>query len=249
MSVADMSSLYTSGEYANKNPSWHVEDSPWKAQQIVRAINMLPRLPQTVCDIGCGAGEILRQLELQLPSETGIQFVGYDISPQALALARARQSLRTEFVLGDARADDRHFDLCLCIDVFEHVEDCFGFLRDIRRKADYFIFHIPIDLNCESLLRNFVMQNRQLWGHVHYFTRDTALALLRECGYTTLGQFYVPMPAGLRTAITTRIRGMIFRVLPNLSPILLNGFHVMAIASTGSDAVDLRPASDAPGVS
>ena len=192
MSSVDAPSLYTDGEYAQRNPSWHVEDSAWKARQIVRAIQMLPTMPRSVCDVGCGAGEILRQLELQLAPESQIEFVGYDISPQAIALARSRESPGTKFLLGDARLDPRHFDLCLCIDVFEHVEDCFGFLRDIRHKADYFIFHIPLDLNCESLLRNFVMETRRLYGHVHYFTRDTSLAMLQECGYTLLREFYTP---------------------------------------------------------
>ena len=237
MALVDASSRYTDGEYEQKNPSWHVEDSPWKARQILRAIAMLPRPPLTVCDVGCGAGEILRQLELQLPPDSSVEFVGYDVSPQAIALAQSRQSLRTRFVLGDARNDDLHFDLCIGADVFEHVEDCFGFLRSIRQKADYFIFHIPLDLNCESLLRDFLMEYRDLYGHVHYFTRNTALAMLRECGYTLLGEFYTHgyecMPDTLKTSVTKRLRRMIFTVLPRLSPRLINGLHVMAVASGG----------------
>src|ERR1017187_7111726 len=151
------SPLYVNGEYLQKNPSWHVEDSPWKATQILRAFALLPQPPQTICEIGCGAGEILRQLELQMPSTSNAEFVGYDISPQAIALTRSRESLRTKFVLGDEKSDDRHFDALLCIDVFEHIEDYFSFLRTIRQKADYFVFHIPLELNCEGLLRNFLM--------------------------------------------------------------------------------------------
>lgn len=31
--------LYTSGEYLEKNPTWHVEESPWKAKQVIRMLN------------------------------------------------------------------------------------------------------------------------------------------------------------------------------------------------------------------
>ena len=228
------STLYVDGEYLQKNPSWHVEDSPWKATQVLRALTLLPQSPRTICDIGCGAGEILRQLELQMSSENTAEFVGYDISPQAIALARSRESMRTKFVLGDAQSDKRHFDVLLCIDVFEHLEDYFQFLRSIRQKADYFVFHIPIELNCEALLRNFPMETRGLYGHRHWFTRDTAVAALQECGYSVIGEFYTPsydcMPDNFHTRITKRIRRMIFAVLPELSIKLINGLHVMVVA-------------------
>ncbi len=228
------SPLYVDGEYLQKNPTWHVEDSPWKAAQILRALSLLPRPPRTICDIGCGAGEILRQLELQMPPESTTEFVGYDISPQAIALARSRESLRTRFVQGDAKSDEQHFDVLLCIDVFEHIEDYFQFLRSIRSKADYFVFHIPLELNCESLLRNFLIENRALYGHLHQFTRDTALAVIQECGYGVMGKFYTHsyecMPDNFHSRITKGIRRTIFATLPKASPRLINGLHVMILA-------------------
>lgn len=36
--------------------------------------------PSRICEIGCGAGEILNQLAIQYP---GKEFYGYKISPQA----------------------------------------------------------------------------------------------------------------------------------------------------------------------
>ena len=239
MPRADISSRYVDGEYAARNPSWHIEDSPFKARHILRALAMLPRPPLTICEIGCGAGEVLRQLDLQLPTEPRLELVGYDVSPQAIELARPRQSARTSFVCGDALDDERHFDVGLCIDVFEHIEDCFGFLKNIRRKADYFDFHIPLDLTCEALLRNFLMEYRRQYGHLHYFTRDTALAMLRECGYTLMGDFYTPdyecMPDNAKTRITKRLRRLIFAAMPRLSPKLIKGLHVMAVARASSD--------------
>lgn len=30
--------IYTDGSYLANNPSWHEEDSPWKARQIIRLL-------------------------------------------------------------------------------------------------------------------------------------------------------------------------------------------------------------------
>lgn len=58
--------LYISGEYLNKNPTWHVEESPWKAQQILRMLTLHHLTPRSICEVGCGAGEVLKQLQEQM---------------------------------------------------------------------------------------------------------------------------------------------------------------------------------------
>ena len=39
-----------------------------------------------------------------------------------------------------------YYDLILCIDVFEHVEDYIGFLKTLKNKSKYHIFNIPLDM-------------------------------------------------------------------------------------------------------
>jgi len=56
--------MYRSNEYLKNNPTWHVEDSPWKAKQILKIIGNNNLQPNSICEIGCGAGEILHQLFL-----------------------------------------------------------------------------------------------------------------------------------------------------------------------------------------
>ena len=65
-----MSDLYLSGKYSEKNPTYHIEHSPFKAQQILKMVNKHGLHPGSVCDVGCGAGEVLRQL-LELPRGDG----------------------------------------------------------------------------------------------------------------------------------------------------------------------------------
>ena len=50
--------LYLDGEYLSKNPGWHVEESPWKASQVLRMLRQNHLAPQTICDVGCGSGEV-----------------------------------------------------------------------------------------------------------------------------------------------------------------------------------------------
>ena len=76
--------MYTDGVYLEKNPGWHVEESAWKAQQIDRMLKLHQLEPQTICEVGCGAGEILRQLQNKM--NDSCELWGYDISPQALEL-------------------------------------------------------------------------------------------------------------------------------------------------------------------
>lgn len=187
--------IYRDGEYIKNNPLYHVEDSCWKAQQILKIISRHPLEFQTVCEIGCGAGEILHQLQLQMSKD--IRFFGYDISPQAYELCQPRSNEKLTYYCEDLLTKDVDpFDLILCIDVFEHIEDYMGFLRKLRNKGKYKIFHIPLELSVIKLIRHTrLLENRALVGHLHYFIKDTALLTLQDTGYEIIDYFYTP--AGL----------------------------------------------------
>src|SRR2546427_10552225 len=109
-------SIYQTGEYVARNPTYHVEDSAFKAAQILRMIEKHELRPRSVCEVGCGAGEILKQLQSSLPADT--RFLGYEISPQAFALCEERANDRLSFVCQDLlTAETVPFDLLLCLDV------------------------------------------------------------------------------------------------------------------------------------
>ena len=77
--------LYTNDTYLNKNPSWGVEDSAWKAKQIDKILRRHEIMPKSVGEVGCGAGEILRQLALLYPEA---DYSGYEVSPHAFKLCK-----------------------------------------------------------------------------------------------------------------------------------------------------------------
>ncbi len=47
--------MYTDMKYRENNPSWHIEDSPWKANHIHRIIQKHRLEPRTICEVGCGS--------------------------------------------------------------------------------------------------------------------------------------------------------------------------------------------------
>ncbi len=179
--------IYTNGVYLSNNITWHAEDSPWKARQISRLLIKNNIFPNNVTEIGCGAGAILTELSTMMPVTN---FVGYELSPQAFELCKARVSEQIQYYCSDLVLQDVFYDCLLCIDVFEHVEDYMGFIKSLKAKATYKIFHIPLDISVRSILRGTMMQERQSVGHLHYFSKDTAIATLKDCGYEIVDGFY-----------------------------------------------------------
>lgn len=182
--------IYTGGKYLKNNPTWHEEDSSWKAKHILKIFLQNNIQPASICEVGCGAGEILNQLYLTLPNN--VSFAGFEISPQAYEISKQKTKKRLSFYLRDfLKESDCYFDLLLAIDVFEHIEDYFGFLQDIRVKAKYKIFHIPLDISVQRvLLCKPILRRRKEVGHIHYFTKETALATLEDTGYEIVDHFY-----------------------------------------------------------
>jgi hypothetical protein len=184
-----MSNIYLDGTYLDNNPDWHEQDSLWKAENIIRILRGNSVLPNTIAEVGCGAGGIIYTLANKYP---GIQFKGYELSPQAYQLCCSKPELdNLEFYNTDIIGQDEDFDLILCVDVFEHVEDCFEFIRSLKKISQNIIFHIPLDLSVQKLLRGYpLIRARRQLGHIHYFTKDLAVDLLEDCGCKVMDHFY-----------------------------------------------------------
>ncbi len=227
--------MYTSGEYLEKNPAWHVEESPWKAKQVLRMLGQSHLHPQSVCEVGCGVGEILHQLQATM--DDNCMFWGYDISPQALELARKRENERLHFKLADITQEkEAAFDILLIIDVLEHLENYFSFLRDLKSKGEYKILHIPLDLSVQMVLRrNGLLEVRQAYGHIHYFTKELALQMLKELDYEVLDYFYtsssIELPTyELRNRLMRIPRKLAFAVHRDMAARILGGSRLLILA-------------------
>jgi SAM-dependent methyltransferase len=227
--------LYTQGNYLEKNPTWHVEESPWKARQIMQMIARNHLQPKTICDVGCGAGEVLKQLQESISSE--VIYWGYDLSPQAFELSKSRANERLHFKLADIRQEtDASFDLMLVMDVIEHLENYFSFLRELRSKSEYKILHIPLDLSAQTVLRpNGLLKVRKAYGHIHYFTKDLALQMLEDVDYHVLDYFYTSRATEIPTHEIGRKlmklpRKVLFAIQKDLAARVLGGWSLLVLA-------------------
>ena len=197
-------SIYENEKYLNKNKTWHVEDSPWKATQILRLINSnnIELGSRTICEVGCGAGEILVQLSKRL--EHDCRFVGYDISPQLQNMWRERENDKIRFICQDFLKSKEFYDVLMFIDLIEHIEDYIGFLRRIKDRGHYKIFNFPLEIFAiKALLGHKYLESRAKYGHIHYFNKDICLAFLRELDFEIIDYFYAPSAIDLSSTTTS----------------------------------------------
>jgi cyclopropane fatty-acyl-phospholipid synthase-like methyltransferase len=230
-----MKEMYASNLYADKNPTWHEEDAPWKAGHIERMIRSNKISCERICEIGCGTGDILLTLEKAFPEAI---LSGYEVAPHAFVRATKKETSRTKFYLMDdlQSENDLSFDVVLAIDVIEHVEDYLSFIKKLRTFGTFKIFHIPLDLSAQSVLRSWpISELRRNVGHIHYFFKQTALATLEGCGYTIVDHCYTASRLELpNQALSSRImqvpRRMMFAIDPDFTVRLLGGYSLLVLA-------------------
>jgi SAM-dependent methyltransferase len=229
---SDPQSRYRDGTQLGLTPDWFESDAVWKAERVHDMMRKHGLEPVSICDLGCGTGGVLDHLSRALPPTT--ELVGSDMSSQALALAPEARRRRITFVHEPAECSQGGYDLMLVLDVIEHVEDYFGFLRSIRGKARQFIFHIPLDVSVQTVLRaSPFMRARKSLGHLHYFSRETALSTLRDTGYDLLDE-ELTQPAidlwGGKSKAAKLPRRMAFRLNPRLAARVMGGFSLLVLA-------------------
>jgi Methyltransferase domain len=223
--------IYADGTYLAKNPDWHRGRSAWKASYFARVWEDFALDPSVVCEVGCGAGEILHALAARFPTS---RFVGYEISPDAFALCEPSE--RVEFRLEDFVSSSECFDLVLLADVIEHVEDYLGFLRVIRERSQWAMMLIPLDISAQTVLRPGRMTSlRDSVGHLHFFTKEIALDALTSIGYDIVSWQYIPAALEapglpLRARVVRWPRRMAATVNANFAANLLGGFSLLVLA-------------------
>lgn len=148
---------------------------------------------------------------------------------------KERQNLR--FVLRYLLEEkESSFDVAMAIDVFEHVEDYIGFLRNFRPKGRYKVFHIPLDLSVQFVLRgSSLLAGRKMVGHIHYFTKETALATLNDSGYQVIDYAYTNISLdfhryGWKNRLMRLPRKILFAIHKDIAVKILGGFSLLVLA-------------------
>ena len=153
-------------------------------------------------------------------------------------MAKMNDNPRVRYFLDDPLPEehDKHYDILLMIDVFEHVRDYMGFIESWKKRAHYKIFHIPLELSVSSILRNTLLEPRRSVGHLHYFTAESALETLKDTGHEIIDYNFTSGAIDLyrlrpkfKTAIANAPRRIVSKFSVPLSARLFGGFSLLVL--------------------
>ena len=182
---------YLSGDYIKKNHSYHIEDSEFKWKNflnILKKSNLNLDKVNSISDIGCGSGQILLHANNSNLFNKQCVFDGYDINPDAIKAAKKNSSKLSFFNEDFVNLKEVKRDLIIAADVFEHVQDNYNFLTKLKDKGDFFLFNIPLEISLISMIRkkNIFKDSFNNVGHLHFYTKRTALLNLENIGFEIL---------------------------------------------------------------
>ena len=136
---------------------------------IGRTLNRLEH--HSLLDIGCGDGALFRELR---PDGRTVDLCGVDFSEAAVALARRRSCGRFSCLDIQTEHLPETFDVGICSEVLEHLEDDQAALHNIREMCRHLIVTVPSGpLGPAS----------RAVGHVRHYTRSDLREKLEEAGF------------------------------------------------------------------
>lgn len=229
--------IYNDGQYEENNPTWNTTDATLKANWILSLLKKHQLNPQHVCEIGCGNGGILQALSEHL---TATHFTGIDISKKAISLAQQNKNQRIIFreadILNPEFHIEQYYDLILTIDLIEHLENYFEYLRKINKHSQYAMFHIPLDVSIWTLFREqMLIESKDRVGHIHNFTSDFILSVLRDMDYEIIDTIYTEPnyePQGLKAKFIFGLRKFLFRINKRFCAKTIGGLSLLVLART-----------------
>jgi SAM-dependent methyltransferase len=129
---------------------------------------------ESVMDVGCGQGSLLMDLMAEFPH---IRPAGTDISSAAVDLARGKVP-SGEFHVLDLVHDhvDRKYDLVICSEVVEHIENDVAAMRNLRAMTGG---HLIIN-TVQGRMRRFEAEEV---GHVRNYAKGELAAKLEQAGF------------------------------------------------------------------
>lgn len=232
MSITDM---YTNGEYLKENPTWDTEDSEWKAGHILRIIEKNNLNYSSIYELGCGGGDVIRYLQQKINNDS-CTFRGYEISPQAYDICKPKENANLQYLLKDFLLEnDTKCDIILLIDLIEHLENYREYLRSIKHNSQYKILHIPLEFFAVSAIyEKYLLNQRKKVGHLHYFTKDIAIAILEELDYEIVDYFYTPgytlnRDYGLKDKLMKIPRTILSCISKDLTARIFGGYSLMVL--------------------
>jgi len=151
-------------------------------RQVVRIVRELR--PARILEVGCGEGYVLQAL---LRAGVSAELHGVDLSPTAVAEARARLGSRATVEVRDARdlaalagAEGRRFPLVMMLEVLEHLPDPDAMLPVLEALADpHVLLSVPREPWFSALNLVRLRHVRGLGNHPEHLQRFTRADFVR----------------------------------------------------------------------
>jgi ubiquinone/menaquinone biosynthesis C-methylase UbiE len=157
-------------DYYQKGIESNILQRIWHMNKLRVVTELIPIEPKKILDVGCASGWFLSELLKIFPKAEGF---GIDIYGKAIAYGKKSYPSIT-FASADAHKipfRSKMFDLVICTEVLEHVDDPKSVLLEIKRvlKKDGFAI---VELDSGSLLFSivwFIWKKFQgsVWSHAH----------------------------------------------------------------------------------
>jgi len=129
--------------------------------------------PRRLLDVGCGEGVVLRHLDRHLK---GVTVVGLDVDGTGLRVAQSQNSVSlvqsSVYALPFAQGS---FDLVLCCEVLEHVDDPDAALAELARVSSHRVLlsvpNEPIWRLSNMARGKYLRHFGNTTGHIQHWTR------------------------------------------------------------------------------
>jgi SAM-dependent methyltransferase len=189
---------------------------------------------KSVLDVGCGEGSLLQSLSL---AEKGYELNGIDLSENAIKLAEDKIKCGIFKVIDISKVSmDKKFDLVICSEVLEHIEDDVSAIKNIYKMSKFVIITVPIGkLGAEDL---------QV-GHVRRYSKKDILNKLESVGFKIIKSrewgfpFYSPLYRSIIKYTSEESRSGEFGIIRKIISLVLYYLFMLNLFNKGDRIVIL----------
>ena len=239
--------IYNNNSYISNNPNLHTEDSQFKFNNFysfLEQINIKDNHIKIV-DVGGGAGLLGKFVTTYFENKNiNVTIHALDLSFEMLNIQLSNNTkISKTFNCSIEDFTENNYDLALMIDVIEHIPNNNLAAEKLNKVAKYIIYNIPIEKNAFDFLRNiynkfnYYKNQTKLLGHIHFFSKTSAVKFLKKHHYLINGIFapycfiiqkseykgYVELRSSKFRTLENSLSCWISKYLTFISPFLIQG--------------------------